>query len=124
MRKYAYLLADKGVRRWYQNLSRRAKRTADNYLRKFGNFCQGNDITPQRLLRLSERRVYELLLDHVTVMEGQGAAGSHIWSVLKAVKSWLSFNGKEVKRKIRVEGSHDTPTLRHSGMSGCLPRRN
>ncbi|MEM2868166.1 MAG: hypothetical protein QXR84_06770, partial [Candidatus Bathyarchaeia archaeon] len=37
---------------------------------------------------------------------------SYIESALKAVKSWLSHNGIEVKRKIKIRGARDTPSLR------------
>jgi len=45
-------------------------------------------------------------------MEIKGKAGGYIQSTLKAVKSWLSFNGIEVKRKAKIKGLNDTPTLR------------
>jgi hypothetical protein len=44
-------------------------------------------------------------------MEKKGFAGSYIVSVLKSVKSWLMFNGKEVKGNIKIRGAKDTPTL-------------
>ena len=45
-------------------------------------------------------------------MEKAGRAGSYIESILKAVRSWLSHNGKEVKRKIRIKGARGTPSLK------------
>jgi len=36
----------------------------------------------------------------------------YIDSMLKAVRSWLSHNGKEVKRKILIKGAGDTPSLK------------
>lgn len=47
----------------------------------------------------------------MTVLEREGKAGSYIASNVKAVKSWLAHNGIEVKRKIRIRGAHDTPSL-------------
>jgi len=38
---------------------------------------------------MGEAELYNLLLDYVSMMEGEGYAGSYIKSALKAVKSWL-----------------------------------
>jgi len=53
-----------------------------------------------------------MLLDYVSFLESNGCADSYIESALKAVKSWLSHNGIEVKRKIKIRGARDTPSLR------------
>lgn len=45
-------------------------------------------------------------------MQKEGKAGSYIHSNVKAVKSWLSFNEIEIKNRIRIEGSQETPTLK------------
>jgi hypothetical protein len=39
-------------------------------------------------------------------------AGSYINNMLKAVKSWLAHNGVQLKRKIKITGVHETPTLK------------
>ncbi|MBC7078682.1 MAG: site-specific integrase, partial [Synergistales bacterium] len=56
--------------------------------------------------------IYNMLLDYVSELEKAGRAGSYIESALKAVKSWLAHNGIEIKRKIKIRGARDTPTLR------------
>jgi hypothetical protein len=45
-------------------------------------------------------------------MEKAGHAGSYTESTLKIVKSWLAHNGKEVKRKIKIKGARETPSLK------------
>jgi hypothetical protein len=45
-------------------------------------------------------------------METRAKAGGYIQSTMKAVKSWLSFNGIEIRRKLKVKRANDTPTLR------------
>ncbi|RLE62434.1 MAG: hypothetical protein DRJ47_10700 [Thermoprotei archaeon] len=52
------------------------------------------------------------MLDYVSSMEREGYAGGYIESTLKAVKSWLLHNGIEVKRKVKIRGARDTPSLR------------
>lgn len=111
-KKYAVLLKDEGVKRWYDNVARGSNVTADVYLRRLGNFCHDLKLTPQRLLKMDESKLYNILLDTVSKMEQKGHAGSYIQSTIKAVKSWLLHNRIEVKGKIKIKGVQDTPTLR------------
>jgi len=110
--KYAFLLEDVDVRRWYRNVARGSQVTADVYLRRLGAFCSHFGLTPKRLVSLDRDEIYNLLLDYVSDLEESGRAGSYIESALKAVKSWLAHNDLEVKRKIKIRGARDTPTLR------------
>ena len=55
------------------------------------------------------------MLDYVSLMERDGYAGGYIESTLKAVKSWLSHNGIEIRRKIKIKGARDTPSLSEEG---------
>ncbi len=110
--KHAHLFEDAQVRRWYENVARGSKTTADVYLRDFGRFLIDNGTSPDSLLRMQQDELHGLLLDAVTAMEERKLTGGYVTTVLKAVKSWLSFNGVVVTRKIRVRGAHETPTLR------------
>jgi len=93
-------------------MSRGSQVTADVYLRRLGNYCNQHHTTPNKLLSYSEEELYNLLLDTITEMEKK-YAGSYIQSIIKALKSWLSHNGIEIKRKIKIRGAEDTPTLRN-----------
>jgi len=110
--KYMTLLEDVSVKRWYDNVARGSRVTADVYLRRLGNFCNSLKITPNKLLSLKESEIYNILLDTVSKMEKKDHAGSYIQSTLKAVKSWLSHNRIEVRGKIKIKGIQDTPTLK------------
>ena len=110
--KYLKLTEDADVRRWYENVSRGSQITADVYLRRLGSFCKTFNVTPQALVSSSEGELHNLMLDLVSSMEKAGHAGSYIESTLKAIKSWLSHNGKETRRKIRIKGARDTPSLK------------
>jgi len=109
--RYVHLLGDVDVRRWYDNVARGSRVTADVYLRRFGSFCEHFRVSPKQLIGMGEADLYNMLLDYVSFLEGKGCAGSYIESALKAVKSWLAHNGIEVKRKIKIKGARDTPTL-------------
>jgi integrase len=109
---YAFLLKDASVKRWYDNVARGSSVTADVYLRRLGSFCLHFKKAPEDLVSLSESKLYEMMLDYVSFMEKAGKTGSYIKSALKAVKSWLAHNGKEIRRKIKIKGSEDTPSLK------------
>jgi hypothetical protein len=111
-RKFQHLLEDADVRRWHENVSRGSAITADVYLRRLGYFCDSNGTTPKSLISLSEIDLHNLLLDLVSSMEKAGRAGSYTESVLKGIRSWLSHNGKDIRRKIKIRGARDSPSLK------------
>ena len=110
--EYASLFTDVNVKRWYDNVARGSFVTADVYLRRLGSFCNHFNRSPKDLLTMSEDSLFNLLLDYVTSMEQKGYAGSYIHSTIKAVKSWLSHYGIEIKRKIKIRGAQETPSLK------------
>jgi len=113
IREYSDLLEDKDIKRWYDNVARGSRITADIYLRRLGNFHKTYKKTPKELIKLSEKSIYNLLLDVVGDMENKKLSGSYIASIMKAIKSWLVFNGKDIKRKIKIKGVQETPTLQN-----------
>jgi hypothetical protein len=109
--KYRHLLEDKDVRRWYENLIRGSPACAEIYLRNLGNFCQLNGITPGQLARKPVTEIEDLLMDYVTSAQKKHA-GSYIHNTTKVAKSWLAHNGIQLKRKIKIRGAHEKPTLK------------
>ncbi len=53
-------------------------------------------------------QVENILLDHVSWMEGQKYAPGYIGGMIKAIKSWLEYNHIEIKRKIKIR-NEDVP---------------
>ena len=111
-KRYGYLLKDKDVERWYNNVKRGSAITADIYLRRLGNFCKIYKLNPKQMIKLREQKLSDLILDCITDMEKRNLAGSYIASCLKAIRSWLAFNGIEIKRKIKIKGAQETPRLK------------
>ena len=109
--KYRHLFEDKDVRRWYENLVRGSPACAEIYLRNLGNFCQLMGITPGQLARKPVAEIEDLLMDYVTSAQKEHA-GSYIHNTTKVVKSWLAHSGIQLKRKIKITGAHETPTLK------------
>jgi hypothetical protein len=50
-------------------------------------------------------------MDYVSAKEKQ-YAGSYIESTVKAVKSWLAHSGIELKRKVKIRGANESPSLK------------
>ncbi|MFN3653758.1 MAG: hypothetical protein ACK4TO_00330 [Candidatus Nitrosotenuis sp.] len=112
-KKYRHLLEDKDLRRWYENRMRGSAVTADVSLRRLGAFCEENSVTPAKLVEMDEKELFDFLLDFVSSSEKKGYAGSYISSTIKALRSWLIYNHKDVKGKIKIRGQEDTPSLKN-----------
>lgn len=112
-KKYGDLLNGRDVNRWYEELSRSSRITADTYLRRVGSFCNSVGISPLNLLDLDDKALTDLISDEVTSMEKRGLAGSYISSTVKAVKSWLTHNERKLTRKIRIKDPDGSPTLKN-----------
>jgi hypothetical protein len=112
-KKYENLLENPDVGRWYNNVARGSRVTADVYLRRVGRFCTKQGLTPAELARKDERELRDLLMDFVSSMEEKGYAGSYIESIVKAIRSWLSYNYIEIKGKIKIKGARKTPSLKN-----------
>ncbi|MEM3094923.1 MAG: hypothetical protein QXX64_04725 [Nitrososphaera sp.] len=102
------------MRRWYENLCRSSKLNADVYLRRLRLFCEQRHTTPKKLVTIGTanvKQVEDMLHDHVQQLETAEYAPSYVKGVLKAVKSWLSYNYVELKRKIKVANADIAVTL-------------
>ena len=109
--KYGYLLKDKDIARWKHSVDSGSKITGDVYLRRLGSFCMEMGKTPQELLKMKDKPLADIIDDYVISREKKGNAGSYIQSSVKAVKSWLLFNGIKLPRQIKVKDAEKTPTL-------------
>ena len=109
--KYAYLLEDTDVRRWYQNVARGSKITGDVYLRRIGNFKNETGLSPKDLLRLKDKELSDRLFDYVSEKE-ESSSPTYLAGTVRAVKSWLNFIGRPLQRQIKVHmASNARPTV-------------
>lgn len=110
--KYAHLLKDRDVRRWYENLGAKSVITARVYLRAMGLYCELNRTDPNAILKRAKTKAFrDGFSDFVREMESQKKAGSYIARFKKILHSWLSYNGLSIKLKVNIVGEYDTPTL-------------
>ncbi len=106
------LLRSVPLRRWYENVGRGSVITADVKLRSLRLFCHLTETEPFKLLKMNEKRLHDLLLDFVAAEEKRGQSGSSTHTHVKAVKSWLAFNGIVVNRPVKIRNTQATPTLK------------
>ena len=106
------LFKNKEVERWYRNLARGSIITADVYLRRLSRFCEETKLSPEDLVSMDEKKLTDLLQDYISSHEGK-YAGSYLVSIVKIVRSWLAYNGKEIRRKIKVKDAEQSLTLRN-----------
>ena len=97
------------LQRWRDNVSRGSTQTSEIYYRRLKAFCQKNSLTPTSIIKLDTKGIKNLLMDNVTVLEKEGYKGSYIKSIMKAVKSWLTYNDKKTPRiKIKNADARET----------------
>lgn len=104
-------LAAPTLRAWHDNVARGSRITADVYARSLRLFCHLTRTDPANLLQLPEATLHTTLLEFVTAEELRKQAGSSTATHLKAVKSWLAFNGVRVNRPVKVRDALATPSL-------------
>jgi hypothetical protein len=60
--KYAYLLEDEDVKRWFDNLAAKSYLTAIVYLRNLGFYCEVNGTSPKALLKVAGTKAFRMAL--------------------------------------------------------------
>jgi hypothetical protein len=110
--KYRHLLDDQDVRRWFENLEAKSIITATVYLRTMGLYCQLEGTTPRKILaEAKSKRFRDEFTDFIRRMEKDGKAGSYIERFKKVILSWAFYNNLDVKLKVNIKGTSETPTI-------------
>ncbi|MDG6925729.1 MAG: site-specific integrase [Nitrososphaerota archaeon] len=110
--KYKHLLDDQDVRRWYENLEAKSVITATVYLRTLGLYSNLAKTTPKGILAEARSKKFrDEFTDFIRRMEKEGKAGSYIERFKKVILSWTSYNNLDVKLKVNIKGSSETPTI-------------
>jgi len=124
--RHKKLLVDPDVRRWYDNIARGSTMTADVRIRRLGVYCERTGITPKKLAQIGINNVKDaedLLLDYVSFLEKTGYAPSYIEDILKALRSWLSFNYVKLVRKIKIKNADIPVTLENEEIPSKIKLR-
>ena len=112
--RHKKLLEDPDVKRWCDNIARGSVATAEIRLRRLGVYCERTGTTPRAFAQAGVddvRGVEDLLMDHVSFLEGRRHAPSYIEDILKTLRSWLSLNYVRLVRKIKIKNADIPVTL-------------
>jgi hypothetical protein len=113
--KWKHLLAEyPDLGRFYNNLARRSENTAKERVRVLYRFLTKNNYTPTSLVETAskdKKQIENTLLDFTTQLSKEGKAPGYIENYIKAVRTWLSFNGIELKQRINIGNRNEQPTI-------------
>jgi hypothetical protein len=109
--KYEYLLEDRNVKIWHDNLRAKSTITAEVYLRTLGLYCGLNNTTPSQILLDSKKKSFDNDFTlFVRELESKGKKGSYIVRFKKVLRSWLKFNDKIINFKVNIKNVDQNPT--------------
>ena len=112
--KYSYFLREPKLKRWLKNLERGSAITAEVALRRLGKACELLAMNPNEMVNKAKKDLdgfQDCLEDLVSRLDSQGKAPGYIQGILKAIKSWLRYNGITLTRRIKIRNSTATPTI-------------
>ena len=100
--------------RFYNNLAINSENTANERLRILYRFLTRFNYTPTSLVETAQkdgRKIENVLMDFTAELSREGKASGYIENYVKAVRTWLGFNGVELKRRINVGNRNEQPTI-------------
>jgi integrase len=97
------ILSNPEISRWYNNLASGSFNTAEVAIRRLYKFCKVSGVDYSALVKLDQKALEDLVQDTVRKLEQEKAAPDYIAGILKAVKSWLKHNGRELERDIKIK---------------------
>lgn len=102
------------LNRFYNNLAINSENTANERLRILYRFLTRFNYTSTSLVETAQkdgRKIENVLMDFTAELSGEGKASGYIENYVKAVRTWLGFNGVELKRRINVGNRNEQPTI-------------
>jgi hypothetical protein len=114
MSKWAYLLKDGDLDRWYRVTSRGGRLTAEVSLRRIGKACELLGLDPKGMVEAAQGDLMgfaDRVDDMVTHLEEDGLSPGYVEDIVQSIKSWLKHNGIELTRRIVISNRGRTPTI-------------
>jgi len=112
--KWAYLLEDEDLERWYRVTARGSRLTAEVSLRRIGKACGLLGLDPRGMVKAAQGDIMgfaDKVDDVVTHLEEEGLSPGYIEDIVQSIKSWLKHNGVELTRRIVISNRGRTPTI-------------
>lgn len=63
------------------------------------------------MLTLLDEQLINMLIDLIVMKEDKGLSPNYINSTIKAVKSWLYFNGRKLIRILKIKTWESIPSM-------------
>jgi integrase len=104
---YAHLLKDADFKRWVDNITRGSATYGYEMLRRMGYVEKRFKKSPKDFSKMSQKQATDFILDLVGKLEDEKKSGTYISNIVKAIRSWLDYNGIEVKQKIKISNRDD-----------------
>ena len=77
-----------------------------------GLYCALEKTTPKKILAEAKSKEFrDEFTDFIRRMEKEGKAGSYIERFKKVILSWAFYNNLDVKLKVNIKGTSETPTI-------------
>jgi hypothetical protein len=113
--KWKHLLEEyPDFKRFYNNLARNSEITADERMRILYRFLIRFNFTPTTLVETAQKdrkKIEDILMDFTTQLNNEGKAPGYIRNYIKAVRTWLGYNGIELKQRINTGNQNEHPTI-------------
>ena len=109
--KKTKLLSVPQVRRWYEDVQRGSKNTAETWISRLSRFLEKFQLTPIQLAQLDKETATNLIHDYIRETETE-LAPQTIKGTVTSVKSYLRFSNVEITKKFKIRKVSSTPTLR------------
>jgi len=113
--KWKHLLEEyPDFKRFYNNLARNSEITADERMRILYRFLIRFNFTPTTLIETAQKdrkKIEDILMDFTTQLNNEGKAPGYIRNYIKAVRTWLGYNGIELKQRINTGNQNEHPTI-------------
>ena len=104
---YAHLLKDPDFKRWVDNIRRGSASYGYEMLRRMGYVEKRFKKSPKDFSKMSQKQATDFILDLVGKLEDEKKSGTYISNIVKAIRSWLDYNGVQIQQKIKISNRDD-----------------
>jgi integrase len=97
--------------RWYRNVARGSQLYADVSRRRLTAFVTQMKTDPDAVAGLSKDALRRLVEDYLDEERELGHSGEYVRTTLKALRSWLVYNEKELPKGLKVPNERSHPRV-------------
>jgi integrase len=99
------------VERWERNLANGSTAYAQVSARRLRAFCREREVEPDALASMEPKPLRHILEDYLVSEREKGHSGEYIRTTIKAVRSWLVHNDKELPKGLKIPNRRLHPRI-------------